>query len=200
MINLGIDQPFPIYLSLEQRKEQLQKLSSEAKNLQFAIESRDPLLVKGIYDDDEMKWMCDKCPYLNQCKELRSLEEQHHPVIKNSVSNQTYINSGNGKEKNIGMSTSISQLSNPGMNDLIIEGKIDNISEPRTVDLKTGGTAQVADAIISDETGSIKLSLWNDRINSIKVGDSVIIGNGYTKEYHVEITLNVSKNGALTKH
>ena len=55
----------------------------------------------------------------------------------------------------------------PGMRGVSVEGKIESITEPRTVNLRTGGTAQVADAIISDETGQIKLSLWDDQIRSV---------------------------------
>jgi replication factor A1 len=78
--------------------------------------------------------------------------------------------------------------------------KILSITEPRTVNLKTGSTARVADAIISDETGSIKLSLWDNQINSICDGDNISIEKGYTKEYRREIILCVSKDGTLTKH
>ena len=39
----------------------------------------------------------------------------------------------------------------PGMRGVSVEGKIESITEPRTVNLRTGGTAQVADAIISGE-------------------------------------------------
>ena len=56
----------------------------------------------------------------------------------------------------------------PGMRGVSIEGTIDSLTEPRTVNLRAGGTAQVADAIISDETGTIKLSLWDDQINMVK--------------------------------
>jgi replication factor A1 len=178
----------------------LQKLSLESKNLQIAIKSRDPLLVKGVYDDDKMKWMCDKCPYLNKCEELRSLDQQQHIEIKSNVAKHSDINNGNGKEKNINRNTLISHLSDPGMNDLIIEGKIESIAEPRSVSTRAGITVQVADTIISDETGSVKLTLWDDQINSIKKGDNVTIEKGFTKEYLGEITLNVWKNGKLTRH
>jgi replication factor A1 len=114
--------------------------------------------------------------------------------IKSSIKDQAEINNGNGKGKTTDRTTPISHLSNTLMNDLLIEGKILSIAEPRTVNLKKGGIAQVADAIISDETGTIKLPLWNDQINSIYVD------KGYTKEYHGEIILCISKNGTLTKH
>ena len=84
--------------------------------------------------------------------------------------------------------TPINQLLRANMKGLLIEGRIGNIGEPQSVNLKTG-SAQVTDAIISDETGSIKLSLWENRSNSIKEGDNVTIEKGYTKEYRGEIIL-----------
>jgi hypothetical protein len=84
--------------------------------------------------------------------------------IKNNE-DQTEINNGNGKGKTVEKKTPISQILKPHMNDLSVEGKVESIAKPRTVNTKTGGTAQVADAIISDETKSIKLSLWDNQIN-----------------------------------
>ena len=43
-----------------------------------------------------------------------------------------------------------------GMRNVSVTGKVDSVGEPRTVNLKAGGTNTVADARISDETGSIK--------------------------------------------
>ena len=86
-----------------------------------------------------------------------------------------------------------------GMRGITVEGKIESITEPRTVNLRSGGTAQVADAIVSDETGSIKLSLWDDQINTVKQGDKVSIENGYTQEFRGQNSLNIGKYGKLKK-
>ena len=64
MNNFGKYLPFPIYMTTEQRKEQLLKLEAEAKSLQQAIKAGDPSLVKGIFNDNEINWMCKKCQYL----------------------------------------------------------------------------------------------------------------------------------------
>ena len=48
----------------------------------------------------------------------------------------------------------INELTND-MRHVTVEGKIEKISEPRTVNLRAGGSALVADAMISDDTGSI---------------------------------------------
>ncbi|HEY1248133.1 MAG TPA: DNA-binding protein [Nitrososphaera sp.] len=92
----------------------------------------------------------------------------------------------------------ISELK-PGMRNVSITGKIESVGEPRTVNLKTGGTNTVADAIISDETGSTKLSLWGDDINKVQSGDTVSIENGYVNTFKGENSINVGKFGNLKK-
>ena len=86
-----------------------------------------------------------------------------------------------------------------GMRNVSVTGKIESVGEPRTVNLKAGGTNTVADAIISDETGSIKLSLWGDDINKVQPGDSVLIENGYINTFKGENSINVGKFGSLKK-
>jgi replication factor A1 len=86
-----------------------------------------------------------------------------------------------------------------GMRNVSITGKVDSVGEPRTVNLKAGGTNNVADAVISDESGSIKLSLWGDDINKIRPGDSVSVENGYINTFKGENSLAVGKFGKLSK-
>jgi replication factor A1 len=86
-----------------------------------------------------------------------------------------------------------------GMRNVSVTGKVESIGEPRTVNLKAGGTNTVADARISDETGSIKLSLWGDDINKIQPGDTVSIENGYINTFKDEDSINVGKFGSLKK-
>ena len=91
----------------------------------------------------------------------------------------------------------IDQLKRPQNKLEPIEGVIDSISEPRTVNLKTGGQAQVADAILKDDTGQIKLSLWDAQIKMVKQGSKVRIENGYISTFRGENSLNVGKYGKL---
>ena len=85
------------------------------------------------------------------------------------------------------------------MRNVSITGKIESVGEPRTVNLKAGGTNTVADAIISDETGSTKLSLWGDDIDKIQPGDRVLIDNGYVNTFKGENSISVGKFGNLKK-
>jgi replication factor A1 len=93
--------------------------------------------------------------------------------------------------------TSINQLRS-GMTKLdTVEGTIESISEPRTVNLKAGGQAQVADAILKDETGQIKLTLWDAQIKMVKAGSKVTVENGYINSFKGDNSLNVGKYGKL---
>jgi replication factor A1 len=56
---------------------------------------------------------------------------------------------------------------------------------------------RVADTTISDETGTIKLTLWNEQIEQVNVNDNIKIENGYVTSYRGEIQLNVGRYGRL---
>ena len=59
-------------------------------------------------------------------------------------------------------------------------------------------TYNVADAVVADETGSIKLTLWNEQIDQVEVGNRIKIENGYITSFKGEIQLNVGKFGTMT--
>ena len=80
-----------------------------------------------------------------------------------------------------------------------VEGEITGKGETRSVNLRAGGSSEVADATIQDDTGSIKLSLWGEQINQFEVGDKVRIENGYTKAFRGEMQLNIGRYGKISK-
>jgi replication factor A1 len=86
-----------------------------------------------------------------------------------------------------------------GMRNVSVTGKIDSLGDPRTVNLKSGGTNTVADAIISDESGSTKLSLWGEDINKIQPGDRITVENGYINTFKGENSISIGKFGKMTK-
>lgn len=79
--------------------------------------------------------------------------------------------------------------------DIVLD--IVEISEPREFS-KFGKTGKVANATAKDSLGDkIKVTLWNDQIEKIKVGDKVHITNGYVNEWQGEKQLTTGKFGAL---
>lgn len=85
-----------------------------------------------------------------------------------------------------------------GMRRVDVEGEIAELSEPRTVNLRTGGEARVADAMLKDDQGhQVKVSLWDDQIDMVKNGVKVRISNGYTTSFRGELRVNIGKYGRL---
>lgn len=78
-----------------------------------------------------------------------------------------------------------------------LQAEVKSKGEPRTVNLKTGGTVDVCDAVISDGSDDIKLTLWGDDIKAVNVGDVVVITNGYTNEFKGEVSLTKGKFGKM---
>jgi len=80
-----------------------------------------------------------------------------------------------------------------------VEAKVIEKSDTREVLSRfKDKTYNVATAIVGDETGTIKLTLWNEQINQVNVNDAVKIENGYITSFRGEIQLNVGKYGKLT--
>ncbi len=85
-----------------------------------------------------------------------------------------------------------------GMKRVVVEGIVDSVPPSReVVSRKDGKTHQVADVVLSDETGSVKLVLWNDLIRQVKQGERVLIEPGYTSSFQDEVQLNLSRFGRI---
>ncbi len=81
---------------------------------------------------------------------------------------------------------------------VIVEGRVDKIAGPRTVkSRKTGEDLNVADITLSDDTGSIKLVLWNKQIPQVKRDTNIRIEEGYVKSYRDELQLGVGQWGMI---
>ena len=92
----------------------------------------------------------------------------------------------------------INELRN-GMKRVNVEAKVVEKGNTREVTSRyKDETYKVADAVVADETGSIKLTLWNEQIDQVNVNDSIKIENGYVTSFKGEIQLNAGKFGKLT--
>ena len=60
------------------------------------------------------------------------------------------------------------------------------------------GSGRVANAKGKDTSGEISLTLWNDQVDQIKIGDKVRIENGWVKEYRGELQVSTGKFGNLS--
>jgi len=90
----------------------------------------------------------------------------------------------------------ISDLSR-GMKDIRVQGRVLEVSEARKVISRFGNIHHLSIAVIGDDDIKINLALWNQRIGSIAVGDTVQIERGYVTEYYGVKQLNIGKSGKL---
>jgi len=85
-----------------------------------------------------------------------------------------------------------------GDSEINIEAEITEKSYARQVRSKYGRVLMVADTTLKDESGKITLTLWNEQISQVKIGDKVKIEKGYAKSFRNVLQLSTGKYGKLT--
>ena len=86
----------------------------------------------------------------------------------------------------------------PRQGNVNVEGIITEIGETKNFN-KFGRQLMVADAILKDDSGTVKLTLWNDDVSKYMVGDKIKITNGYVGEFQGEKQLTAGKFGKIEK-
>lgn len=84
-----------------------------------------------------------------------------------------------------------------GMKKISLKAKILEISTPSPVVTRFGNVANVANALVSDESGKIKLCLWNEQIGTVSAGDTVEIENASVSTFKGERQLRIGRKGIL---
>ena len=85
-----------------------------------------------------------------------------------------------------------------GMKRINLKARVLEISKPRSVITRFGGFATVTNVSISDETGIIQLSLWNNQINTVSVGNILQVENACVVTFRGERQLRVGKSGHVS--
>lgn len=84
-----------------------------------------------------------------------------------------------------------------GQGKVDIEVEVVDISDARTFS-KFGRDGRVATARVKDDSSEIDLTLWNESIDEVSVGDKVKIENGYVSEFQGNPQLTAGKFGSIT--
>ena len=86
---------------------------------------------------------------------------------------------------------------NAGVKWINLKAMVVEKSITRRVYSRLGNPLDLSTATISDNTGFIKLPLWNAQVNMVSIGDTVQIENGRVARFRGELQVNVGKNGKL---
>ena len=80
-----------------------------------------------------------------------------------------------------------------GVNTIV---KVVSKGEVRSVTGRDYSVRRVADALVGDETASIYMTLWDDKIDAINEEATLRITNGYINLFRGNMRLNVGKYGS----
>jgi replication factor A1 len=80
-----------------------------------------------------------------------------------------------------------------GVNTIV---KVVSKGEVRSVTGRDYSVRRVADALVGDETGSLYMTLWDDKIDAINEGATLSITNGYINLFRGNMRLNIGKYGS----
>jgi len=85
-----------------------------------------------------------------------------------------------------------------GMKKVSLKAEVLEIPKSKIVYTRYGTTACVSNALIRDETGSMKMSLWNQQINTVHKGDVIDVKNGTVTWFSGERQLRLGRSGSLS--
>ncbi|MBI4894500.1 MAG: DNA-binding protein [Candidatus Aenigmarchaeota archaeon] len=81
-------------------------------------------------------------------------------------------------------------------NNIALQARVVDKGEKREVNTKYGRKS-VADCVLEDESGQITLSLWEEKIDQVRVGDVLTIEGGYVTEFRDKMQLNLPRSGKM---
>jgi ssDNA-binding replication factor A large subunit len=78
-----------------------------------------------------------------------------------------------------------------------VEAEVLETPTPSLVNTRYGNRAMITNAQIADETGKIKLCLWNEEAGYVAVGDIIQVKNASVSAFKGERQLCLGKNGTV---
>ncbi|MDI6642912.1 MAG: hypothetical protein QMD95_02540 [Candidatus Hodarchaeaceae archaeon] len=85
----------------------------------------------------------------------------------------------------------------PDMRRIDLELNVVEVEEPRTYTRRDGREGRVTTAVGEDDSGRIKVSLWDADIDRVKVGNKIKITNGYARLFRDEIHVSAGIYGKI---
>lgn len=85
----------------------------------------------------------------------------------------------------------------PGMRRIDLELRIVKKSEPHSFVSEKTGRGRVCTAVGEDDSGQIKVSLWNEDIDRVNEGDQIRIKGGYSRLFKDEVHVSSGRYGEL---
>lgn len=85
-----------------------------------------------------------------------------------------------------------------GMKKVNLEAEILETQKPQLIRTQYGNSILLTNAVISDETGKVRLCLWGEQANSAVVGDIVQIKNATVRTFKGVRQLSIGRTGTIS--
>ena len=89
-----------------------------------------------------------------------------------------------------------------GQSDVTVRGRVLGTEPVRTFDRDDGSEGRVSNVVLGDETGRIRVTLWDEMteaIEGVTEGDSVEVVDGYTRERDGDLELHLNDRSAVKR-
>ena len=77
-----------------------------------------------------------------------------------------------------------------------LEATVASVGPTREV-VTSRGPAEVADAVLQDASGTVKLVLWGPQTTKLQAGQRVRLAGAWVKEYRGRLQLSLGRNASL---
>ena len=85
------------------------------------------------------------------------------------------------------------------MSNVNVKLKVLDVSEPDQIITGKGVEHKILELEAGDDTGTMKIVLWDDKVIPLKVGDIVQVENGFVSSFKGEWRINVGKYSEITR-
>ncbi|WP_174591746.1 OB-fold nucleic acid binding domain-containing protein [Methanocella conradii] len=89
-----------------------------------------------------------------------------------------------------------------GMGNVCVRGLVLSKQEPRSFSRKDGSTGSVQGLMLGDETGKIRLTVWDNKLKDVEAlspGDTIEVLHAYTRESLGGVEIQVGARGIIRK-
>ena len=100
--------------------------------------------------------------------------------------------------KNFGVTNPKIKDLKTGMKKVNLKARVLEIPRPKMVYTRFGTGVHISNALIADQTGTVKLSLWGPQISVASINDVIQIENAYVSWFRGERQLRIGKHGKIS--
>ncbi|AFZ70354.1 OB-fold nucleic acid binding protein [Caldisphaera lagunensis DSM 15908] len=85
-----------------------------------------------------------------------------------------------------------------GEDNVSIKVRVLSVDEPKVIHTKRGDRT-ISEAIVGDESGRIKLTMWGNQAGKINEGDAIELKGAWTTSFKGDVQLNIGSRGEINK-